>query len=570
MKIRLLGPPQVVDEAGQIALVRGHQSWAVLARILLADRPVHRRQLAAELFPDTVDPLGALRWCLAALRRALGRETFVGDPIEARLPTGTAVDVWMLDDETFEPDHAGDLLEGADPEVAGPDFATWLLIERAHFASRIDARLRRDTLNAISRNDWNRALRLARLSTTRNPYDEGAHILLVKVLSLSGQAKAALSHVEATEALFMRELGEAPSLALRSAARASVSAPPAGVAPQAVVGMLIQSGTAALAAGAADAGIDCLRRAVAEAQTMGDGLLQARALTELGTALIHAVRGFDDEAMVHLRCAISIAQGVGDTDCTCRALQELGYVDALSGRRPDASGLLSEALLQAGSDESRRAGCHALIGFNFVDWGRFDDGLAHFATAITLARQSANRKRETWALGLGAWGHLRSGDTEQAQDWALSAIALSEQTGWLSFSPWAAAVLAEARLLQNRRADRIRADLQEPFALSCQLDDPCWQGATARVIALTHEAEGNIPAALEWLTRARTAVTRVTDPYAALLVEILGDQARLLFKTKSPVANTAAREFLSLAARTHADHSLEQAVALVKALRGQS
>ena len=570
MKIRLLGPPQVVDHAGQVAAVRGHQSWAVLARILLAERPLYRRQLAAELFPDTVDPLGALRWCLAALRRALGRETLLGDPIEPRLPPGTEVDVWSLEKPDFNPDHAGELLEGADPEVAGPDFATWLLIERAHFVSRIDARLRRDTLEAISRSDWSRALLLARQSTKRNPYDEGAHILLVKVLSMSGQAKAALGHVEATEALYLRDLGEAPSPALRSAARTSVSAPPAGVDPKAVVEILIQSGTAALTAGAADAGIDCLRRAVAEAQAMGDGRLQARALTELGTALIHAVRGFDDEATVHLRCALSMAQGVRDAEFSCRALQELGYVDALAGRRPNAAALLTDALAHTGGDDSRAAGCHGLIAFNLVDWGRFDIGLASFDIAITLARKSANLKRETWALGLGAWGQLRSGDTEQAQDWALAALARSEQIGWLSFTPWVAAVLAEARLLQLRPAAAIRADLQEPFALSCQLDDPCWQGATARVIALTYMAEGNSPAALDWLARARTAVTRVTDPYAALLVEIIGDQARILAAIDSPAANAAAREFLSLAARTHADHPLQQAVALVTSLRTQS
>ena len=566
MKIKLLGPPQVVDDAGQIAVVRGYQSWAVLARVLLADRPLHRRQLAAELFPETVDPLGALRWCLAALRRALGAETFVGDPIEARLPVGTTVDVWALEGEEFEPDAAGELLDGADPEVAGPDFSTWLLIERAHLVAQIDARLRRDALAAIGRQDWDCALRLARLSTTRNPFDEGAHVILVKTLSLSGRAKVALAHVEATEALFQRELGEAPSPALRSAARASVAAPPAGVSLQAVVQMLIQSGTAALAAGVADAGIDCLRRAVAEALTIDDGSLQAHALTELGTGLIHSVRGFDDEAMVHLRCALGLALAAGDTAAACRVLQELGYVDALAGRRPDADVVLAQALDVAGPDDNRRAACHGLIGFNLVDWGRFGEGLANFETSIRMARHSGNRKREAWALGLGCWGHVRSGDTEQAQDWGHRALDLCQQIGWLSFSPGVHAVLAEARLLQYRRPDTVRADLQGPYALSCQLGDPCWEGATARMIALTHAVEGDRPAAVEWLSRARTAVTRVTDPYAALLVEILGDQARVLVATKSAGASAVAREYLSLAARSHADHALQQAVALVTGL----
>ena len=237
---------------------------------------------------------------------------------------------------------------------------------------------------------------------------------------------------------------------------------------------------------------------------------------------------------------------------------------------PNAAALLAEALSHAAGDDSRASGCYGLIGFNLVDWGRFDDGLAAFDSAISLARQAANPKRETWALGMGAWGQLRSGDTEQAQVWALAALARSDQIGWLSFKPWVAAILAEARLLQHRPAAAIRADLQEPFALSCLLDDPCWQGAIARVMAMTHLAEGNTLAALDWLVRAKTALTRVTDPYAALLVEIIGDQARILAKVESPSANAAAREFLLLAARTHADHPLQQAVALVTSLRGQN
>ena len=43
---------------------------ALLARVALAERPVGRRELAGQLFGEADDPLGALRWCLADLRRA--------------------------------------------------------------------------------------------------------------------------------------------------------------------------------------------------------------------------------------------------------------------------------------------------------------------------------------------------------------------------------------------------------------------------------------------------------------------------------------------------------------------
>ena len=39
---------------------------------VLGERPPTRTQLASLLFPEADDPLGALRWCLAEIRRGLG------------------------------------------------------------------------------------------------------------------------------------------------------------------------------------------------------------------------------------------------------------------------------------------------------------------------------------------------------------------------------------------------------------------------------------------------------------------------------------------------------------------
>src|SRR5688572_21799285 len=71
VKIKLLGEPAILDEDGASQAIRGYQAWALLVRVVLASGPLDRRRLAAELFPETVDPLGSLRWCLASLRKAL-------------------------------------------------------------------------------------------------------------------------------------------------------------------------------------------------------------------------------------------------------------------------------------------------------------------------------------------------------------------------------------------------------------------------------------------------------------------------------------------------------------------
>jgi DNA-binding SARP family transcriptional activator len=115
---RLLGPPEIERDGVVVAPPRGHKAWAVLAYLLLEERPVSRARLAGLIFGDADDPLGALRWTLAQLRRALGvTGTLRGDPLElGLLPAGTAVDVLAL--AAGDPDPAlarGELLEGSIP-----------------------------------------------------------------------------------------------------------------------------------------------------------------------------------------------------------------------------------------------------------------------------------------------------------------------------------------------------------------------------------------------------------------------------------------------------------------------
>ena len=347
--IRLLGKPSIVDDSGSQRAIRGFQAWAVLARILLSDRPLSRRQLATEFFPETLDPLGSLRSCLASLRRAIGPDTFPGDPVEANLPRGAIVDVWNIADGDFDIAEAGELLEGAEPKASAV-FATWLLIERERTAGLIDTRQRRDILVAIAVGDYGRATRLAELAVRRRPIEEGFHILLAKSLVLAGRPEAALKHVEATEAAFLAEIGEKPTLALRAAARASTRLGAESAPTRSVVEALIGSGEAALSAGAVDSGVDCLRRAASAAESMADTYLLARALAELGSALVHSVRGQDDEGAVLLRQAAELARQSGAASIASRALRELGYVEALAGRRPAAAGLLEAALQSSEGD----------------------------------------------------------------------------------------------------------------------------------------------------------------------------------------------------------------------------
>lgn len=561
MRVRLLGRPSIETDAGE-ALVRGLQPWAVLARVLLSSRPVSRRQLAAELFPETVDPLGALRWCLASLRRALGPDAMTGDPISANLPQGCRVDVLEIDDAGFDPLTAGELLEDSATDASGSDFETWLLVERSRLAAQVDARLRRDTLEAFATGDAARALVLAGRAVQRQPYDEGAHVHLIRALVLAGRPEAARAHVDRIEAEFLRDLGVAPSLALRSAARVGLADPMHGPDGAAVVRMLLQSGAAALNVGAVDAGLDCLRRAAVAAEAEGDPGLRAEALAALGTALIHSVRGQDDEGILHLKQAEEFANQSQNRAVACRAVLELSYADALAGRRPDAQGLAERALSLAGGDLTLISTAHGFAGFNLMDWGRHAEADLAYDAALSAARQAGNRRREGWSLGLAAWGKLRAGKLDQAVDWARASIAIADELEWLSFRPWPEIVLAEAELLAGKAAAQLRDDLHATLAMAGQLNDPCWQAGTCRAIALTYERDRNPEAALRWLDRGLAAFATISDPYAALLVRIMLDRTRITMTEDREEARVRLRKLLVTAARLHAEVELDEAMDL--------
>lgn len=563
MHIRLLGTPEILGHDGRPCRVRGLQPWSVLARVLLSDRPVSRRQLAAELFPETVDPLGSLRWCLAALRRALGPKVLTGDPVRANLPQGCRIDALDIDGDDFDVLRAGELLQDSAPDACGSGFDTWLLVERARISARIDGRIRRDTLDALSREDATDALRLAGHLAGRQPYDEGAHILLIRALVLAGNPDAALRHAERTEAEFLRELGEPPTPALRSAARARLADPPPGPKPHAVIRALLQAGVAAFNVGAVDAGIDNLRRAATMAQAAADPALQAESLTELGSAMIHSVRGQDDEGIVHLRRAETLALACQNRPLACRAVLEQCYADALAARRPDAAHLSDRAFDLVADDMTCLATAHAFAGFNLADWGRHDEADTAYDRSLSIARAQGLARREGWALGLGAWGKLRSDRAGTAADWARACLDICDRLDWLSFRPWPEAVLAEAELADGGDPAAIRDRAQTTLAMACQLSDPCWEAAACRVIGLSHDKAGDPANALLWLDRAAKAFSGITDPYAALLLRIRFDRVRVLTATASPLAGKALHSLIIDAARNHAEAELRSAVALL-------
>src|ERR1700754_1822495 len=156
--IRLLGTPYVERNGERVAAPRGRKCLALLAYLLLRERPVSRLTLAELLFPDADDPLRALRWTLVELRRALGgSEILHGDPLQLDLPAGTDVDVLELTGDAPSLSLAeGDLLEGADFS-ATPAFDSWLGVGRRRLAGIYEQMLRNEALSRLAEGDTGEA-----------------------------------------------------------------------------------------------------------------------------------------------------------------------------------------------------------------------------------------------------------------------------------------------------------------------------------------------------------------------------------------------------------------------------
>ena len=121
----------------------------------------------------------------------------------------------------------------------------------------------------------------------------------------------------------------------------------------------------------------------------------------------------------------------------------------------------------------------------------------------------------------------------------------------MAFRPWPVALRAEALLRLGTKPEDLRPALEAAFALSCQLADPCWEGAVSRAMALTFEAEGDHLQALNWAQEAWTRSLRDINRYVALQVDILDDRARLTCASGDEIAGRRlAQDWVALAARS--------------------
>jgi DNA-binding SARP family transcriptional activator len=554
IELRLLGPPRLFLDGKEASGPRGRKSWAVLARLALGGRPLARLELVDLLFADAVDPLGALRWTLSETRRCLHRDDLLrGDPLGLS-ETDAGVDVHALAGATADAlrvaETAGELLAGwAFP--AAPEFEAWLEVERRRAQVRVEAHLRDGAMHCLAAGETRTAVRLASRAVEANPLDEALQELLVRSLARHGDRPAAEEQAARCERLLRETLGVQAFRAIRAAVDDGplLSRMPASAAASAA---LLVSGQAAIDAGATDAGIKTLRRAI---ELSGNDGQRASGLLRLGMALVHGLRGRDEEGAVFLHEAAQVSQRAGDMATSVAALRELAFVDIQAGRAATTTARLRIAAELAGDNDGLRCGVLAMQGMHLSDRGEQHHSVELLRASIEAAERSGLRRQAAWSRALLGRSFLLLGELGLAAPLFEESIEGCRKERWLAFLPFPLAMRAEAGMELEEASEALAGLLQEAFALGCELGDPCWEGLGGCGLARLSARRGELGLAWEQAMDALQRCTRHPDRYVwveawilVLLVELAsrrGEEAE---------AKTARATLSALLARTEQSH----------------
>ena len=503
---------------------RGHKAWGLLAYLVRSRVHPSRERLASLLFPEADDPLGALRWTLSVLRRQLGENVeLCGDPLRLTFPPGTFVDVDVLSRGSWMeaialPGLGHELLDGMIFR-SSPGFDMWLENERRHVAGTTSAVLHQAALALLARGQAADAAHHASELVRLNPYEENAQVLLVRCLRAAGDSNAATEQVESCTELFRRELGIDPTPALRAAATVLEVPVEARVSGRAAVLAQVEAGEAALAAGAAEAGLHRMRGAVAAARNVDDSELLARALVSLGGALVHSARGTDEEGAAALHEGTTLAERVGKSELAATGWREISWVQFLRAHYERAEESLARtAELAAGNDEEL-AWVVLIRGACRHDAGDYAAAGELLRSAVARASRLDSGQPLAQALTMLGRFHLLRGEIEDALHVLDQALEEVEARGMTAFVPWPEAFRAELDLMLGD-VDSAEARFEHAFALGCQVGDPCWESIALRGLGLVAAARGDISRALELLVDAPKLCRRLPDTY--LWIEAYG------------------------------------------------
>src|SRR2546422_658107 len=268
LRVRLLGRP-ALEHDGESRRLEGHKPWALLTYLLLEPRAPSRRELADLLWSETDDPLGALRWSLSQVRKAINPPAEIGER-DGRI---------KIDAEVLVVD-AGELVRGEWNETSIDDLVRGELLEGMSFGE------------APSFDTW---LQVQLTATAA-----------AQLLRLDCQALALLDIAKVR--FWAGDSASARDIALRAARQAGESGDRALEARALILGSTTYTGGGL---GTAREWTSHLQRALRLANELGDRATVAQIETERGR--ISAIEGRYGAAEASFRRSRRLAEAIGDT-----------------------------------------------------------------------------------------------------------------------------------------------------------------------------------------------------------------------------------------------------------------
>jgi DNA-binding SARP family transcriptional activator len=528
LRVRLLGPP--ILEIDDVPLrLEGRKTWALLAYVLLQSRAPTRRELVDRLWSDADDPLGAARWALSQVRKALsgGADIVERDArlvFEAR--THVSVDAVELLDGRWDTSGVdelarGPLLEGMEFDE-NPDFARWLDVQRARVAGAITEALR-STATLVARTDPDRALALAERGLLIEPYDEELHALIVGIHVAGGDLSRARAYIEQVRGRFRADLGvDVPTTISRPLTPRTTTTADTLVALDVRGHAMLQLASGRAAGGDFGGASELAQRVAEEAASARDESLELDALVMLVRVRTASSFGEPRESLGFLRRAMVIANTLGDrarlSDVEC----ERGRLLWLEGQYGAADAALRRAVSIAAEvdDDQRAAWAKSALAVVLASRCEYDaaedyvrDAIAHFGEipypVVVLARV------------LRLTGRIR--EARLTADTAIELATARRVLGPLSF----ALVEAGDARIADGDLDGAGERFTRALAIARETGDPDWQALALRGLAAIEHRRGRPQRAIELLKEALAVATARSGGMRQAQAEILTDLAEL-------------------------------------------
>ena len=517
--VRLLGRPQLLREGQPVPAPRGNKTWALLAYLVLTERPPGRQQLVSLLFTEALDPLRALRWNLTELRRALrGIASLDGDPLVLIPVPGCLVDVRVLTEgsaaEALALDGFGQELLAGVAVPDGPGFEAWLEAERCRVASCSETVVVEQALDLLASGSAMPAARLAARAVAMDPLNADHHAVLVRSLTAAGDHTGARRQAVRCADIFRRELWCAPPAHVAAAVRPTSPPQPAAASP-ATVRSLLDVGRASLRAGAVDRGIEQLERAAAMAAELDDPVLRAGAFVVLAEARVHGAGDRGTAVRALLQDAASTARGADAGDLAAAACRELGFLALQRGHHDRALVWLDEGGRLA-TDDGERARLLGVRGMCLTDGAHYEEASTDLDTAVDLARAVGDSRQEAWCLSMVGRLHVLRGEHARGLAPLDAALRLVREQGWTAFQPWPEAFRAEVAI-GSRDLATARGLLDHAWVLATESDDHCWMATVAYGQATLALETGQVDTARDWVARGLAPSPWYLWPHARLL-----------------------------------------------------